>query len=124
MGRPLYAALFGFLLAGCSTAAPPSASTASPAVVDNPPGTLACATLQTAVREATLMRPGVVDTIVRSSSTADAPVADAAQRLAAAYAAAVKAHGTTGEPDAVAAVSAAGADMTKVCADSGLVTAG
>jgi hypothetical protein len=93
-------------------------------VDDDPPGSLACAALQRAVNRATLMDPGVVDAIVRGSRTADAPVADAAERLAAAYASAVAAHGLEGEPDAIAAVSVAGADMTGVCADSGLDTVG
>ena len=66
----------------------------------------------------------LVDAIVRASRTADAPVADAAERLAAAYASAVAAHGQESEPDAIAAVSVAGADMTGVCADSGLDTVG
>jgi hypothetical protein len=70
------------------------------------------------------MDPGVVDAIVRASRTADAPVADAAERLAASYASAVAAHGSESEPDAIAAVSVAGADMTKVCDDSGLDTVG
>jgi hypothetical protein len=70
------------------------------------------------------MDAGVVDAIVRASRTADAPVADAAERLAAAYASAVAAHGQESEPDAIAAVSVAGADMTSVCADSGLDTVG
>jgi hypothetical protein len=78
----------------------------------------------TAVDDATLMQPGVVDVIARASATADAPVGDAAQRLASAYAAAAAARGTDTEPDAVAAVSAAGADMSQVCADSGLDTVG
>jgi hypothetical protein len=93
-------------------------------IVDDPPGSMACGELKDAVTGATLMEPGVVDQIVRYSSTADAPVADSAQRLAAAYVAAVTAHGSDGEPDAVAAVSMAGADMTKVCDESGLETVG
>ena len=92
--------------------------------MDDPPGSLACAALQRAVTKATLMDTGVVDTIVRASRTADAPVADAAERLAAAYASAVAAHGLEAEPDAIAAVSVAGADMTEVCDDSGLDTVG
>jgi hypothetical protein len=50
------------------------------------------------------MEPGVVARIVAAASTADAPVADAAQRLA--------------------AVSAAAADMAGVCSESGLESAG
>jgi hypothetical protein len=70
------------------------------------------------------MEPGVVDHIATAASTADAPVADAAQRLAAAYAKATTSKGTSQEPDAVAAVSAAAADMAGVCAESGLESAG
>jgi hypothetical protein len=101
----------------------PTASSGVP-VDDDPPGSVACGELKDAVTAASLMEPGVVDKIVRLSSTADAPVADSAQRLAVAYAAAVTAHGSDSEPDAVAAVSVAGADMTKVCSDSGLDTVG
>ena len=137
MPRPLCAALLGFsvLITGAACDRSPSASAqpspappippvASPAVADDPPGSMACAALQRAVTRATLMDPGVVDAIVRASRTADAPVADAAGRLAAAYASAVAAHGLEGEPDAIAAVSVAGADMTGVCSDSGLDTVG
>ena len=88
------------------------------------PGPNACAALKAAVADGRLMTPGVVDAIVRASATADAPVTDAAQRLAVAYAAATAAVGTEDEPDTVAAVSAAGADMTSVCNDSGLDTVG
>jgi len=88
------------------------------------PGTRTCAALTTAITRATLMDPGVVDRIVAASSTADAPVADAAQRLAAAYARATASRGAAQEPDAVAAVSAAAADMAGVCAESGLESAG
>ena len=70
------------------------------------------------------MTPAVVDGIARAASTADAPIADAAQRLAAAYAGAVAARGTENEPDAVAAVSAAGGEMSTVCKESGLETVG
>jgi hypothetical protein len=139
MSRPLSAALLGFGLlvaagSACSRlteSAPygsaPSVASSSPEgsmEVDDPPGSLACGALQQAVTKATLMDPGVVDAIVRASRTADAPVADAADRLAAAYASAVAAHGSESEPDAIAAVSVAGADMTKVCDDSGLDTVG
>ncbi|MCA2215444.1 hypothetical protein [Jidongwangia harbinensis] len=119
------------LLGACTDDAtpPPSAAsvTGSPAeapVTEETPGLLACGTLSTAVTDGTLMTPGVVDGIVRASATADAPVADAAQRLAAAYASAVAASGMESEPDAVAAVSAAAADMTGVCDDSGLERVG
>jgi hypothetical protein len=137
MPRPFCAALLGSIVlvtgTACSRSPSPAASpspapsvspAASPAVVDDPPGSVACAALQLAVTRATLMDPGVVDAIVRASRTADAPVADAAERLAAAYASAVAAHGLQTEPDAIAAVSVAGADMTSVCADSGLDTVG
>jgi hypothetical protein len=121
------------VLAGCS--APPSVSppvrpAPAPtgndglAAVDEPPGTNTCHRLRVAIADATLMVPGVVDAIVKASRTADAPVADAAQRMAAAYAAAVTAKGSDSEPDAVAAVSAAGAAMSGVCDDSGLDTVG
>lgn len=132
MARPFYAALLALaLLGGCSNGPEPTApssggaaqgNTGTPA--DDPPGTLTCKSLANAVRSATLMNPGVVDGIVRLSSTADAPLADAAKRLAAAYAAAVNAHGTDAEPDAIAGVSVAGAEMTKVCDDSGLAAVG
>jgi hypothetical protein len=92
--------------------------------VDDPPGTITCHKLAEAVANATLMEPGVVDEIVAASSTADAPVADSAHRLAATYASALTAKGSDSEPDAVAAVSAAGADMSGVCDDSGLETVG
>jgi hypothetical protein len=137
MPRPFCAALLGLavLIAGaaCSRSASPAAQPSpepsaslagSPRVADDPPGSLACAALRKAVSRATLMDAGVVDAIVRASRTADAPVADAAERLAAAYASAVAAHGQESEPDAIAAVSVAGADMTSVCADSGLDTVG
>jgi hypothetical protein len=104
-------------------AAAPSAN-AGPSLVDDPPGSLTCGELKTAVDSGGLMEPGVVDRIVRLSGTADAPVADAARRLASAYAAATAAHGTDDEPDAVAAVSSAGADMMQVCDESGLETVG
>ena len=92
--------------------------------MDDPPGTITCHKLAAAVANAALMEPGVVDDIVAASSTADAPVADSAHRLAATYASALTAKGSAGEPDAIAAVSAAGADMSGVCADSGLETVG
>jgi hypothetical protein len=120
-------------LAGCSTPpmvspsvspAPAPAGNDGLAAVDEPPGTNTCHQLRVAVTDATLMVPGVVDSIVQASSAADAPVADAAQRMAAAYAAAVTAKGSDSEPDAVAAVSAAGATMSGVCDDSGLDTVG
>jgi hypothetical protein len=88
------------------------------------PGTRTCALLGAAITQATLMDPGVITLIVAASATADAPVADAAQRLAAAYAKAARSKGTAAEPDAVAAVSAAAADMDGVCDESGLESAG
>jgi len=136
MKRMFYPVLLVFLApvaaAGCGggsrppATVSPEAATASPSdgADDQPPGTLTCGDLKTAVTAATLMHPGVVASIVRSSSTADAPVADAAQRLATAYATAVAAHGTSDEPDAVAAVSMAAADMTKICDESGLNAVG
>ena len=119
--------------AGCSSDTPPAAApvvaaTPSPgssgAEVDDPPGTITCQKLAAAVTDATLMEPGVVDDVVAASSTADAPVADSAHRLAAAYASALTAKGSDSEPDAIAAVSAAGADMSGICAESGLDTVG
>jgi hypothetical protein len=111
-----------------SPAAPPQLSTppgvptaeASGAL----PGTRTCADLSAAISRANLMEPGVVDRIVAAASTADAPVADAAQRLATAYAKATRSKNTAQEPDAVAAVSAAAADMAGVCDESGLESAG
>ncbi|MGA5304553.1 hypothetical protein ACPCHT_31900 [Nucisporomicrobium flavum] len=132
---PFCAPVLAALLAGCSTpAAPPSptppAPAASPArppsaaVADDPPGSVACGKISEAVREGTLMQPGVVSDVGRSTATADAPVADAAVRLQQAYDRAVAAQGRDDEPDRVAAVSAAAAQMVSVCADSGLATAG
>jgi hypothetical protein len=118
--------------AGCGSSTPEAAAptVASPAPsglesqLDDPPGTLTCAALSGAIAASSLMNPGVVDTIVRTSGTADAPVADAAQRLATAYNSAISAAGTEKEPDAVAAVGAAASDMSTVCSDSGLKTVG
>ncbi|RZU52313.1 hypothetical protein EV385_4164 [Krasilnikovia cinnamomea] len=125
---PIAVVLLALLLTGCGGGSPPPASSPAPtsasAAVDDPPGTITCARLTQAITDATLMQPGVVDSIVAASTTADAPVADAARRLGEAYAAAVAAHGTADEPDAVAAVSAAAAEMSQVCVDSGLETAG
>jgi hypothetical protein len=89
-----------------------------------PPGTATCAELGAAINEATLMQSGVVGRIVVAAATADAPVADSAKRLATAYATAVTSNGTAQEPDAVAAVSAAAADMDGVCKASGLESGG
>ena len=122
------------LLAGCSNtsdspaptapaAVAPSASAAEPPV-DEPPGAIVCGKAVDAVRGATLMNPGVVTDISGAAGTADAPVADAAQELSGAYAKAVAARDTGNEPDAVAAVSAAAAELIKVCGDSGLGTVG
>lgn len=144
--RPAATALFlatGLVIAiaalpGCGTAPDTSAVPAtssgravpagprptSSAVADNPPGALTCAKLAEAIEVGSLMDPGVVDGIFAASDTADAPVADAARRLVAAYVAAAAAKGGEGEPDAVAAVSAAAADMASVCGDSGLRTVG
>lgn len=93
-------------------------------VEDDPPGSLACAALDKAIDESSLMQAGVVDEIVEASVTADAPVNDAAERLRAAYGKAVSSAGTESEPDAVAAVGAAASDMSSVCSDSGLRTVG
>jgi hypothetical protein len=133
MPRSLFAVVLSALIAGCSagdgrTPAPVPAPVAVPpspsARADDPPGTLTCGKVIRAVREATLMVPGVVAEVAGASATADAPVADAARRLSAAYTAATTARGTDGEPDAVAGVSAAAAEMVDVCADSGLETVG
>jgi hypothetical protein len=105
-------------------ASSPAPVPADPSATDDVPGTLACRALIDAVRDGTLMTPGVVDGIAQASSTADAPIANSAERLAAAYGKAVSAQGTDGEPDAVAAVSAAGAEMSTVCNESGLETVG
>lgn len=70
------------------------------------------------------MQAGVVDAVVTASRSADAPVADAARRLAAAYAGALAARDTQHEPDAVAAVSVAGAEMASTCNDAGLEATG
>ncbi len=104
-----------------SPSGPSAAVTPSP--VDDPPGLLTCRHLAVAIRNASLMEPGVVEVIVAASTTADAPVADAATALGQAYDRALISHDTQGEPDAIAAVSAAAADMSQVCADSGLDSA-
>ncbi|GGQ77750.1 hypothetical protein GCM10010166_54650 [Couchioplanes caeruleus subsp. azureus] len=103
-----------------ATAAPPS----TPPEADDPPGSLACGKIGEAVRAGNLMQPGVITGVSASTSTADAPVADAAARLQQAYEQAVKAQGAEEEPDLVAAVSAAAAEMVSVCADSGLSSGG
>jgi hypothetical protein len=95
-----------------------------PSVTEDQPGMLACGALSAALNDGTLMAAGVADAIVTSAGSADAPIADAAQRLRRAYNSATVSHGTDGEPDAVAAVSAAGLDMLSVCDDSGLKTVG
>jgi hypothetical protein len=107
--------------AAATTAAPsPSPSPSD----DDPPGSLTCHLLVAASTDGTLMEPGVVDAITAAAATADAPLVDAARRLAGAYAGALAAKGAANEPDAVAAVSAAGVDMAGVCDDSGLETVG
>ncbi|BCY05970.1 hypothetical protein [Actinoplanes sp. L3-i22] len=114
---------------GCSdepapeSPAPGPSTLVSAAPVDDPPGRLTCQELAGAVRDASLMQPGVVQAIVAASGTADAPVADAATALGQAYQQALTSHETRSEPDAIAAVSAAAADMSQVCADSGLDSA-
>jgi hypothetical protein len=90
----------------------------------DPSGLQACGLLKEAVENATLMEPGVVEAIRVAGAPADAPVSDAASRLAAAYTAAMVSRDTASEPDAVAAVSAAGAEMTRTCTAAGLETAG
>jgi hypothetical protein len=133
--RPLLVLLIAAsVVAGCSgpgesdtpASAPQAAVTSSApaAPVDEPPGAIACGKAVDAVREATLMLPGVVTDIAGAAGTADAPVADAAQMLSQAYTEAVAAHGTDDEPDAVAAVSEAAAELVAICADSGLETVG
>lgn len=118
-----------FAVAACSDepgteAAAPAGSPSVSAAVDDPPGSLTCGKAVVALRDGTLMNPGVVEDIAGTAGTADAPVADAAQRLATAFAAAIKAEGDEEEPDAIAAVSAAGAELARICADSGLETTG
>ena len=109
---------------GPSVAGLPGAGQSGGALIDDPPGLVTCAHLAAAIEAGTLMVPGIVDGIANASRTADAPVADAADRLKSAYARAVAASNTANEPDAVAAVSAAASDMSGVCADSGLRTVG
>jgi hypothetical protein len=104
--------------------APASASVPTAEPDGAPPGTQTCTELGAAIKAASLMQPGVVDRVVQAAATAVAPVADAAQRLATAYATARTAKGAADEPDAVAAVSAAAADMDGVCNESGLESAG
>jgi hypothetical protein len=125
MPRALIIAILLAAVAGCDNAPEQVVAPSPPPIlIDDPPGTLTCAALATAIADSSLMAPGVVDGVVRSSGTADAPVADAAQRLGAAYAVAISSAGTDQEPDAVAAVGAAASDMSSVCSDSGLRTVG
>src|SRR5690348_4260636 len=56
-------------------------ASAAAAPSDSPPGARTCGLLAQAVERATLMQPGIVAAIQTASATADAPVADAAQRL-------------------------------------------
>jgi uncharacterized lipoprotein YmbA len=117
------------VLSGCSS---PEAAAPAPTVVvspsdpaaDEPPGTITCGHVIEAVRDGTLMSDGVIVQITATSTTADAPVADAARRLSESYQAALAAHGAADEPDKVAAVSARAAEMVSVCRDSGLETTG
>ena len=122
-------------LSGCSgdepsaSAPPPASESSAPAVADpsateDVPGELTCGALAAAINDATLMNPGVVDAIVAAASSADAPIADAARRLSDTYRSARASAGTEDEPDAVAAVSVAGAEMSDVCGESGLDTVG
>jgi hypothetical protein len=133
MIRSLSVLLCLLLAGGCSSSGTPQSTPSSPGVAVVPadpsatedvPGALACGTLVAAIKDGTLMEPGIVETIVTSASTADAPIADAAQRLRDAFAAAAGSIGTDNEADAVAAVSAAGADMLQICDESGLQTVG
>ncbi|AGL14844.1 hypothetical protein [Actinoplanes sp. N902-109] len=126
MFRLLIVVITALLAGACSPAdeAPPPATPSPSVAADNPPGALACAKVIAAADQATIMTPGVADAVLRAATTADAPVADAARRLADAYAAAVAAKGAADEPDRVAAVSAATADMVQVCRDSGLEAVG
>jgi hypothetical protein len=130
------------LTAGCSggdtppASGPPSASggvtvsvdqsamSVDPSATEDVPGTTACAALASAINDGTLMQAGVVDAIVADAGPADAPIADAAERLGTAYRKARASAGTQDEPDAVAGVSEAGADMSNVCGESGLDTVG
>jgi hypothetical protein len=118
-----------FAVAACSDepgtdAVAPAGSPSAAAAADDPPGSLACGKAVTALRDGTLMTAGVVQDITDAAGTADAPVAAAAQRLSVAFASAIKAEGDEEEPDAIAAVSAAGAEMVRICGDSGLETTG
>jgi len=129
MPRFLTLAVAVLLVGGCSdtpeTPGPtPAPSISVSAAEEDPPGAQACAALAQAIDDSSLMTAGVVDGIARASGTADAPVADAAERLLIAYGKAVSSAGTEGEPDAVAAVGAAASDMSSVCSDSGLRTVG
>jgi hypothetical protein len=85
---------------------------------------ISCGLLAAAIEDGSLMTAGVVDEILAASRTADAPVADGADRLKRAYDAAVAAAGKADEPDGIAAVGAAASEMSDVCGDSGLRTAG
>jgi hypothetical protein len=119
------AAAVVLLAAGCggedndpTVTTPPSSAAA------DAPGLVACSQLAVAMTAGSLMNSGVVDGIVRSARTADAPLADAAGRLETAYRAATAAAGKADEPDRIAEVSASASDMSGVCAESGLRTAG
>ena len=95
-----------------------------PQATEDQAGKLACGALSAALRDGTLMAPGITDSIVASAGSADAPIADAARRLRAAHTAARSSQGSAEEPDLVAGVSVAGAGMLEVCDESGLKTAG
>lgn len=131
--RLLGALVVVLLAAGCGgkdhdvpavSAAPSDSATPVASAVDDPPGSVACTRLAAAVAAGSLMEPHVVDDIAAAGRTADAPLADAAERLATAYGSAVAAAGKADEPDKIAAVAAAASDMSGVCAESGLRTAG
>ncbi|MEU8607228.1 hypothetical protein AB0C29_04400, partial [Actinoplanes sp. NPDC048791] len=78
------------MIAACSSpssepaSAPPAKASSAPVTgasalpVDEPPGAIACGKAVRAVRDASLMNPGVAADITAASGTADAPVADAA----------------------------------------------
>jgi hypothetical protein len=133
---PLSAVIIAIMIPGCSSPADDPPATTAPASVradhssadhssaDDLPGTVACGKAARALSDGTLMNPGVITDITHAAGTADAPVADAADHLSEAYTEAVGAHGTDAEPDAVAAVSRAAAELIKICRDSGLETVG
>jgi hypothetical protein len=133
---PLLAVTIAIMIPGCSSppddppattapaAGPTDGSSADHTSADDLPGTIACGKAARALSDGTLMDPGVISDITHAAGSADAPVADAADHLSEAYTEAVRAHGTDAEPDAVAAVSRAAAELIEICRDSGLETVG